>query len=92
MKLKSQFLSTIWSQLNHYKRKKEKWKKITKLKTASETKPLERDEIMDIIEDMRNEGATFDRVAKHLIELRQPTFSGRGEWHAQTVHRICNKR
>ena len=46
---------------------------------------------MDIIEDMRNEGATFDRVAKHLIELRQPTFSGRGEWHAQTVHKLCQR-
>jgi len=27
-----------------------------------------------------------------LIELGQPTFSGRGEWHAQTIHRLCNKK
>ncbi|MCP4673036.1 MAG: hypothetical protein GY857_17225 [Desulfobacula sp.] len=53
---------------------------------------LGREAIMDIINKMRSEGATFDQVAVHLIELGQPTFSGRGEWHAQTIHRLCNKR
>jgi hypothetical protein len=61
-------------------------------KTKSKTKLLEREEIMDIIRKMRKEGATFGQVAKRLIELGQPTFSGRGEWHAQTVHRIFNNR
>lgn len=51
-----------------------------------------RDEIMDIIYKMRSEGATFEKVAEHLIELGQPTFSGRGEWHAQTIHRLCSKK
>ncbi len=50
-----------------------------------------RKEIMDIIYSMRDEGATFEQVAKYLTDLGQPTFSGRGEWHAQTVHRLCNK-
>ncbi len=53
---------------------------------------LSRDEVMDIIHNMRAEGATFEQVANHLIELGQPTFSGRGEWHAQTIHRLCNKK
>jgi hypothetical protein len=48
-----------------------------------------RDQVMDLIYTMRDQGATFDQVAKRLIELGQPTFSGRGEWHAQTVHRLC---
>lgn len=47
---------------------------------------------MDIIHTMRAEGATFDMVASRLVELGQPTFSGRGEWHAQTIHRLCNKK
>jgi len=47
---------------------------------------------MDIIESMRKEGATFDQVAKRLVDLGQPTFSGRGEWHAQTIHRLCSKK
>jgi hypothetical protein len=53
---------------------------------------LGRDAVMDIIHTMRSQGATFDQVAARLIELGQPTFSGRGEWHAQTIHRLCNKK
>jgi hypothetical protein len=55
-------------------------------------KLLSREVVMDIIQSMRAEGATFDQVASRLIELGQPTFSGRGEWHAQTIHRLCNKK
>ncbi|OQY51982.1 MAG: hypothetical protein B6230_03705 [Desulfobacteraceae bacterium 4572_89] len=53
---------------------------------------MPRDEVMGIILSMREEGATFDQVAHRLIELGQPTFSGRGEWHAQTIHRLCSKK
>jgi hypothetical protein len=53
---------------------------------------LPREEIMDIINSMREEGATYDQVARRLIDLGQPTFSGRGEWHAQTIHRLCSKK
>jgi len=53
---------------------------------------LSRPEIMNIVDSMRRQGATFDQVAQHLVELGQPTFSGRGEWHAQTVHRLCNTK
>jgi len=62
-------------------------------KTASANgKLLGREAVMNIIETMRDEGATFDQVAARLVELGQPTFSGRGEWHAQTIHRLCNKK
>ncbi|MFH2093047.1 MAG: hypothetical protein ABIJ31_11850 [Pseudomonadota bacterium] len=56
------------------------------------SKLLGRDVIMNIIHTMRKEGATYDQVASRLIELGQPTFSGRGEWHAQTIHRLCSKK
>jgi hypothetical protein len=56
------------------------------------TRLMGRDEIMDIINTMRGEGATYDEVAKRLIDLGQPTFSGRGEWHAQTIHRLCSRK
>jgi len=59
---------------------------------AGDTRLMGRDEIMDIIDSMRAEGATYDQVAKHLIDLGQPTFSGRGEWHAQTIHRLCSRK
>ncbi len=66
--------------------------KTTQKTTSTENKLLSREAIMDIIQSMRSEGATFDQVAGRLIELGQPTFSGRGEWHAQTIHRLCNKK
>ena len=59
---------------------------------SAESHLLSRETVMDIIHTMRSEGATFDQVAARLIELKQPTFSGRGEWHAQTIHRLCNKK
>ncbi|MDD9303582.1 MAG: hypothetical protein HUK40_15070 [Desulfobacter sp.] len=60
--------------------------------TPGDAKLLPREEVMGIIDSMRKEGATYDQVAKRLIDLGQPTFSGRGEWHAQTIHRLCSKK
>jgi len=62
------------------------------VETPVEKELMPRDEVMGIILGMREEGATFDQVAHRLIELGQPTFSGRGEWHAQTIHRLCSKK
>ncbi len=58
----------------------------------SEKKRLNRDTVMEIIHTMRDEGATYDQIAKHLIHIGQPTFSGRGEWHAQTIHRLFGRK
>ena len=79
------------------KRKKlvaKKTKKTASPKKAAliDNKLLSREAVMDIIHSMRAESATFGQVASRLIELGQPTFSGRGEWHAQTIHRLCNKK
>lgn len=46
-------------------------------------------DVMNMIRSMRANGATFAVIADHLIEKGIPTFSGRGQWHAQTVHRLC---
>ncbi|WP_304511453.1 hypothetical protein [Desulfobacula sp.] len=73
------------------KRKKIVAKKNEK-NASADPKLLSRKTVMDIIHSMRAEGATFDMVASRLVELGQPTFSGRGEWHAQTIHRLCNKK
>lgn len=61
-------------------------------KSTARKELLSRDEVLKIVNGMREKGATFDQVAQHLVELGQPTFSGRGEWHAQTVHRLCNSQ
>ncbi len=48
-----------------------------------------KDEIMSMIQEMRTNGATFSMIADDLKQKGIPTFSGRGEWHAQTIHRLC---
>ncbi len=48
-----------------------------------------KDDILSIIQNMRDQGATFAIIADYLKEKGMPTFSGRGEWHAQTIHRLC---
>lgn len=48
-----------------------------------------KDDILSIIQNMRDQGATFSIIADYLKEKGIPTFSGRGEWHAQTIHRLC---
>ncbi len=48
-----------------------------------------RKRVMEIISEMRGINATFQEIAQRLEEEKLPTFSGRGKWHAQTVHRLC---
>ncbi|MGM0643903.1 MAG: hypothetical protein ACQETC_09025 [Thermodesulfobacteriota bacterium] len=48
-----------------------------------------KDEILSIIQEMRKEGETFSSIAAYLKKKGIPTFSGRGDWHAQTIHRLC---
>ncbi len=74
-------------------RKKQKDRPVAReMDNTGEAELLPRERIMEIIHTMRAEGATYDEVARYLIELGQPTFSGRGEWHAQTIHRLCSKK
>jgi DNA repair exonuclease SbcCD ATPase subunit len=53
-------------------------------------KPLDqnRKRILQVISKMRSEGETFDKIAMQLEKENLRTFSGRGQWHAQTVHRL----
>jgi len=48
-----------------------------------------KDDILTIIRTMRKKGATFSVIASYLKAEGIPTFSGRGDWHAQTIHRLC---
>jgi hypothetical protein len=53
------------------------------------TQSMDKDDILGIISSMRREGSTYNEIATHLDSLNLPTFSGRGKWHAQTIHRLC---
>ncbi len=48
-----------------------------------------KNDILNIIKAMRKKGSTFGLIAEYLTDKGIPTFSGRGEWHAQTIHRLC---
>jgi len=74
------------------KRRKTASEKTAETAVSNGTGLLPREEVMTIIHTMRDEGATYDQIAKHLVNLGQPTFSGRGEWHAQTIHRLCGRK
>jgi hypothetical protein len=52
----------------------------------------DRNEVVTIIRKMRAQGVTYDFIARQLTEQNIPTFSGRGVWHAQTIHRLCRKK
>jgi hypothetical protein len=67
-------------------------KKDFKVKDVSKVKLLGRNGIMDIIQEMRQEGSPYGKIAKRLIDLGQPTFSGRGAWHSRTIYNLCNKQ
>ncbi|MBU0992342.1 MAG: hypothetical protein KJ737_07590 [Proteobacteria bacterium] len=48
----------------------------------------DKDNVIDIIVHMRDNGATFEMIAQHLDNENIATFSNRGKWHAQTIHRL----
>lgn len=54
-----------------------------------DTAKASKEEVIHTIRTMRNNRATFAEIADHLKLQGIPTFSGRGEWHAQTIHRLC---
>jgi hypothetical protein len=37
---------------------------------------------------MREKNKTYEEIAQHLENEKIPTFTNRGNWHAQTVHRL----
>jgi hypothetical protein len=62
---------------------------VISVKTSETQSTMDKDEILNVIASMRREGSTYNEIASHLDELNLPTFSGRGKWHAQTIHRLC---
>lgn len=52
---------------------------------------MARDAVLDIILSMRDDGATYGKIADYLDSENIPTFSRKGKWHAQTIHRICRE-
>lgn len=51
----------------------------------------QRARVLQILKKMYKEKATYNQIALRLEAENLPTFSGRGKWHAQTIHRLLKK-
>lgn len=47
------------------------------------------EEIRKIALELREQGKTYKEIAQHLDDKKIPTFSGKGGWHAPTIHKLC---
>jgi len=47
------------------------------------------EEIRKIAMELRDQGKTYKEIAQHLDDEKIPTFSGKGGWHAPTIHKLC---
>jgi len=56
-------------------------------KSRKSNDPLHR-KVKGIIIKMREKNKTYEEIAKYLKDEKIPTFTNRGKWHAQTVHRL----
>jgi hypothetical protein len=56
-----------------------------------EEKPLrsKREDVRKIALSLRDEGKTYKEIAQYLMDNEIPTFSGKGGWHAPTIHKLC---
>ena len=45
--------------------------------------------IRKIALSLREQGKTYKEIAQYLDDNKIPTFSGKGGWHAPTIHKLC---
>lgn len=50
---------------------------------------VDREMIVQMVKKMRKQGSTYEQIAKFLDDEGIQTFSKKGKWHAQTIHRLC---
>ena len=62
---------------------------VSEILAVDSNSDMNKDDILEMIAKMRRDGSTYNEIASHLSDLNLPTFSGRGKWHAQTIHRLC---
>lgn len=48
-----------------------------------------REEVRKIAMELREQGKTYKEIAQYLDDEKIPTFSGKGGWHAPTIHKLC---
>jgi hypothetical protein len=57
---------------------------------AEENPPRsKREDVRKIALELRDQGKTYKEIAQYLDDKQIPTFSGKGGWHAPTIHKLC---
>jgi hypothetical protein len=52
-------------------------------------KRSKREDVRKIALELRDKGMTYKQIAQYLDDEKIPTFSGKGGWHAPTIHKLC---
>lgn len=60
----------------------------TEMKSSAD----EKRDVIKIMKKLRKKGGTYKEIAHFLNENNIPTFSNKGHWHAQTIHRLCSRQ
>lgn len=60
----------------------------TEMKSSAD----EKRDVIKIMKKLRKKGGTYKEIANFLNENNIPTFSNKGHWHAQTIHRLCSRQ
>ena len=55
---------------------------------TGDTKTLQRDKLTGMILELREQGFSYEKIARHLEESQIPTISGRGKWRGQAVSKL----
>ncbi len=61
-------------------------------RSAAETAPLKvtrHEELALMINGLRKQGFSYEKIARHFEDNAVPTISGRGKWRGQAVSKLC---
>ena len=56
---------------------------------AGQQTSIGRDELVPMIQALREQGFSYEKIARHFEENQVPTISGRGKWRGQAVSKLC---
>ena len=56
---------------------------------AGQQTAMHRDKLVSMIQALREQGFSYEKIARHFEENQIPTISGRGKWRGQAVSKLC---
>lgn len=88
----AQAQSTVQAEMPEQIQPEEKWDAAPAMDDKSEQgnggKEAENSELIDIISTMRNQGNSWEKIARHFDEQQIPTVSGKGKWRGPAIKKI----